>query len=64
MAFAWHSLPKVDFKVFIGEFIDFQVRVGDRQLLARVHPSLKTEIGGTIYLRMNPEKCISIKSDT
>ena len=54
---------KIDFKVFLGEFIDFQVRVGDRQLLARVHPSLKTEIGGAIYLRMNPEKCISIKSD-
>lgn len=54
---------KVDFKVFLGEFIDFQVKVGERQLQARVHPSLKTEIGRTIYLRMSPEKCISIKPD-
>jgi iron(III) transport system ATP-binding protein len=53
----------VDFKVFLGEFIDFQVKVGERTLMARVHPSLKTEIGGTIYVRMNPDKCISIKAD-
>ena len=54
---------QVDFKVFLGEFIDFQIRVGERQLLARVHPSLKTEIGATIYIRMNPDKCISIQAD-
>ncbi len=54
---------KVDFKVFLGEYIDFQVRVGERRLLARVHPSLTTEIGGTIYIHMNPDKCISIKAD-
>jgi iron(III) transport system ATP-binding protein len=53
----------VDFKVFLGEYIDFQVKVGERQLLARVHPSLKTEIGGKLFVRMNPGKCISIKAD-
>ena len=38
----------VDIKVFLGELIDFQVKVGERTLMARAHPSLKTEIGGTI----------------
>ena len=54
---------RVDLKVFLGEFVDFQVKVGERQLLARVHPSLRTDVGGTIYVRLNPEKCISIKSE-
>ncbi|NWB91435.1 ABC transporter ATP-binding protein [Pseudomonas agarici] len=50
----------VDFKVFLGEYMDFQVKVGSQQLLARVHPSLKTVVGQKIYVRMNPEKCLTI----
>jgi iron(III) transport system ATP-binding protein len=50
----------VDAKVFLGEFVDFQVKVGDTVLLARAHPSLRTPIGGPIHIRMNPEKCIAI----
>ena len=53
----------VDSKVFLGEYIDFHVRIGERQIMARVHPSLTTLVGERIYLRMNPEKCISIKAD-
>ncbi|UCU94955.1 ABC transporter ATP-binding protein [Hydrogenophaga taeniospiralis] len=53
----------VDAKVFLGEFIDFQVKLGDRSLLARVHPSLKTLVGEPIQVRINPEKCICIKPD-
>ncbi|MDB5764170.1 MAG: putative transporter ATP-binding protein [Herminiimonas sp.] len=55
---------KVDFKVFLGEYMDYQVKVGDHQVLARVHPSFKASVGDTVYLRMNPEKCISIQDDT
>jgi iron(III) transport system ATP-binding protein len=50
----------VDFKVFLGEYMDYQVRVGERQVLARVHPSFKVQVGGTVYLRLNPEKCMTI----
>jgi iron(III) transport system ATP-binding protein len=50
----------VDQKVFLGEYVDYQIRVGDTILLARAHPSLRTPIGGTIHVRMNPEKCIAI----
>ena len=53
----------VDSKVFLGEYIDFQMRVGERQIMARVHPSLTTPVGQKLYLRMNSEKCISIKAD-
>ncbi len=51
----------VDAKVFLGEYLDFQVKLKERLLLARVHPSLKTPVGKPIYLRMNPEKCIAIE---
>jgi iron(III) transport system ATP-binding protein len=55
---------KVDFKVFLGEYMDYQVKVGDREVLARVHPSFKAAVGATVYLRMNPEKCITIQDNT
>ena len=54
----------VDFKVFLGEYMDYQVKVGDQQILARVHPSFKAPVGGTVYLRLNPEKCITIQDNT
>jgi iron(III) transport system ATP-binding protein len=47
-------------KVFLGDYLDFQVKVGDSVLLARVHPSLRTPAGDAIYLRMRAEKCIAI----
>ena len=51
---------KVEAKVFLGECVDYQVRVGELLLLARAHPSLRTPVGGNIQITMNPEKCIAI----
>jgi iron(III) transport system ATP-binding protein len=51
----------VDTKVFLGESMDFQVKVGERPLLSRAHPSLRTQVGNPIYLSMDPEKCIALK---
>ncbi|MES2977825.1 MAG: ABC transporter ATP-binding protein [Pseudomonadota bacterium] len=53
---------KVDLKVFLGEYTDFQIKIGERSLLARAHPSLETPVGQMLYTRMNPQKCISIKA--
>jgi iron(III) transport system ATP-binding protein len=47
-------------KAFLGEYLDFQVRVGDTMLLARAHPSLRTPVGEPIHMRMRAEKCIAI----
>ena len=47
-------------KVFLGDIVDFQVKVNDYTLLSRAHPSLRTPIGDKIYARMNPEKCVAI----
>ncbi|MDQ6618930.1 MAG: ABC transporter ATP-binding protein [Pseudomonadota bacterium] len=50
----------VEQKIFLGEFLDFQVKVRDRLLLARSHPSLRKPIGEMIYVRINARKCIAI----
>jgi iron(III) transport system ATP-binding protein len=50
----------VDAKVFLGEYLDFQVKIGDCMLLARGHPSLRTPVGDMVHVRMKTEKCIAI----
>ena len=52
---------RVDQKVFLGEFVDFQVKLGDRILLSRRHPSLRTPIGDAIHVKLHPEKCVVLK---
>ena len=47
-------------KDFLGDTLDFHVRVGDVVLLAKAHPSLRTPTGEAIHLRMKAEKCVAI----
>jgi iron(III) transport system ATP-binding protein len=54
---------KVHVKVFLGEYMDYQVRIGEREVLARVHPSINALVGDTVFLRMNPEKCITVQDN-
>jgi iron(III) transport system ATP-binding protein len=53
----------VDQKVFLGEFVDFQVKLGERILLARAHPRLRTPIGEPIGLCIDPDKCVALRSE-
>src|SRR5437667_1308984 len=53
---------RVDQKVFLGEFIDFQVKLGGRILLARSHPSMRTPVGDPLYVKLHPEKCVALKA--
>jgi iron(III) transport system ATP-binding protein len=50
-------------KDFLGEYLDFHVKVGDVVLQSRAHPSLRTPTGDSIYVRMRSEKCVAIPSD-
>ncbi len=50
----------VDNKVFLGDIVDFQVKVNDFQMQARSHPSLTTPRGGALHLRMDPNKCVAL----
>ena len=56
----WQGL--VDQKVFLGEVVDFQVKLGENMLLSRQHPSLRTPIGKPIFVQLDPEKCVALKA--
>lgn len=44
-------------KVFLGECVDFKIVVNEVELLARSHPSVRTPVGGKIYMSIDPSKC-------
>jgi len=48
-------------KVFLGESVDFEVRINERSVLSRAHPSLGTRVGHPIHLSLDPEKCVALK---
>jgi iron(III) transport system ATP-binding protein len=50
----------VDQKVFLGEAVDFRVRVGSRVLLARAHPRLSTRIGMPIRVAIAADKLLAL----
>ena len=50
----------VNAKVFLGDYLDFQVQVRERVLLTKAHSSLRTPLHEKIQVRINPEKCIAI----
>ena len=52
---------RVDQKVFLGEALDFQVKVGERTLLSRRHPTLHTRVGEPIFVQLRPEKCVALQ---
>jgi iron(III) transport system ATP-binding protein len=58
-----HLSGIVHSKVFQGDVTDFQIRIDDTILLARAHPSLRTPVGGTIHVRLDPEKCVVLAGD-
>ena len=52
----------VSTKLFLGEFVDFQIQLGNTEILARAHPSLRTPIGDKIFVDIQPEHCTLIRN--
>ncbi|HKP66895.1 MAG TPA: ABC transporter ATP-binding protein [Casimicrobiaceae bacterium] len=50
----------VDQKIFLGEAVDFRVRIGDRLLLARAHPRASTRIGHPIHVAIATENVLAL----
>ena len=50
----------VDQKVFLGESLDWVVKVGARTLLSRTHPTIYTHIGEPIWARIDAAKCVAM----
>lgn len=57
----WEAV--VDTKIFLGEYLDFQIKVGDKMLQARVHPSVKIPVGAKVFVEMDLEKCIALRDE-
>ena len=53
----------VDQKVFLGEAMDFRVKLNGRLLLSRVHPSVRTSVGDPIWARIQPGKSVAMRAD-
>ena len=54
----WHAM--VDQKVFIGEAMEWQVKIGQRILLSKTHPSIRTPIGQPIWAQIQPSQCVAM----
>ncbi len=52
----------VDQKVFLGEAMDFRVKLGSRMLLSRVHPNVRTAVGDPIWARIQPGKSVAMRA--
>jgi iron(III) transport system ATP-binding protein len=52
----------VDQKVFLGEVVDLQVKLGERVLFSRQHPSLRSKVGEPIFVQLDPEKCVALRA--
>jgi len=52
----------VDQKIFLGEVLDFQVKIREKLILARVHPSQLTPIDQPIHVYFDPRGCVVFKA--
>jgi iron(III) transport system ATP-binding protein len=53
----------VDQAVFLGEYLDLKVKLGEYEMLARAHPTLRAPAGGPIHLRLDPDKCVAVATN-
>jgi len=61
LSHANHFLGLVHLKIFLGEVLDFQVKIGSKLILARVHPHQKTPVDHPIYIHFDPSNCVVFK---
>lgn len=49
-----------DTRIFLGEYMDLQLKIEGTLLQARTHPSLRVGTGNPVYLELEPVKCIAL----
>lgn len=52
----------LDQKIFLGEAVDVRVRIGERLLLSRAHPSLRTPVGRPIWISIDPRQSVVMRA--
>ena len=54
---------KVEFAMFLGEFLDCQMTLGEQQIHARLHPSVGLHRGDSVYMEIAPDLCTVIPAE-
>jgi acetolactate synthase-1/2/3 large subunit len=62
IAAAEHPVVIAEYTGRDHEAFDALVKLGERTLLSRRHPSLRTPVGQPIFVRLDPDKCIALKA--
>jgi iron(III) transport system ATP-binding protein len=47
-------------KIFLGEYLEFQVKVDGGHLFARVHPSFSPSVGTRVFVALPADKCVAV----
>ncbi len=47
-------------RVFLGGAQDFQIKIGSEILRTRAHPSCDAAVGSTVFLTVDPTRCVAI----
>lgn len=53
---------KVESVMFLGEYIDCYLTIGDQTLRAKTHPQLQIEQGDKVYVQILAEYCVALAS--
>ena len=54
---------KLERRMFLGEIIDWQIRIGDTFLTSRAHPSLEVRRGDDVYVELPAEFCMLVSDE-
>jgi iron(III) transport system ATP-binding protein len=50
----------VESVMFLGEYIDCYLRIGDQSLRAKVHPQVNVQPGDMIYVTILADYCVAL----
>jgi hypothetical protein len=53
-------IPRTFAKIFLGEYLEFQVKVDGGHLFARVHPSFSPSVGTRVFVALPADKCVAV----
>ena len=50
-------------KIFLGESLDWQLKVGSRTVLSRTHPTIYTKVGESVWAHIDAAKCVAMPAE-
>ena len=53
----------IESHMFLGDYQELKVRVGNELLQSRVHPEFAAQSGGKVFVHIEPERCVVVLGD-